>query len=67
MPNKLIAQFVHTKLKSTELNIQSTFLRLIFRDCRMRSGTGIAFNPEKADVSTKLVGFIFKLVKENKR
>ncbi len=67
MLNKLIAQFVPSEIEINgvkyPINIPEIDLSEI---AGCGSGTGIAFNPEKADVFTKLVGFIFKLVKENK-
>ncbi|MDE6111308.1 MAG: hypothetical protein K2F65_05270, partial [Eubacterium sp.] len=65
--NKLIAKFVPSEIEINgvkyPINIPNIDLSEI---AGCGNGTGIAFNPDKADVFTKLFGFIFKVVDANK-
>ncbi|MDE5671505.1 MAG: hypothetical protein K2I14_08635, partial [Eubacterium sp.] len=65
--NEIIAKFVPAEIEINGVKYPINIPKIDLSEIAgCGTGTGIAFNPEKADVFTKLVGFIFKAVKENK-
>ena len=65
--NDFIAKFVPAEIEINGVKYPINIPKIDLSEIAgCGTGTGIAFNPEKADVFTKLVGYIFKVVKENK-
>ncbi|MDE5996071.1 MAG: hypothetical protein K2G56_04060, partial [Eubacterium sp.] len=63
----IIAKFVPSEIEINEVKYPISIPEIDLSEIAgCGTGTGIAFNPDKADVFTKLFGFIFKVVDANK-